>query len=273
MLAPGASTGRMPRPPDSEPRRPAPQRRRPATAAAQRAPADRRHRAGDHAPPSTTGCRRSAPAAPTTSVVVKPYTAGTPDRIAGRVRRAGRSRQRHRAGSIPTPRRSPSTAPRSRSTTRRPSSTACTSLQQLQHGHDRAGDGRRARASRMPGWSCATPNWRSSAAPIVAPIAGIVGILPIEAGNYVTTSRRSPRSTTAPGSSSTSGCPSASPARSRSARRLPATPIAQPEGRLSRQGERRRQPHRRERAARCGCGPSSPIPPTCCAPACRSRSR
>ena len=62
-------------------------------------------------------------------------------------------------------------------------------VKSLQHSNTAtavAGEGRRARRSRMPSWSCATPSSRWSAASIVAPIDGMVGILRVEAGNQVT---------------------------------------------------------------------------------------
>ena len=56
---------------------------------------------------------------------------------------------------------------------------------------------------------------------IAAPIDGIIGIVPVEVGNYVLPRRPSPPSTTDPRSWSTSGFRSASPTRSRSAPRFP----------------------------------------------------
>ena len=180
----------------------------------------------------------------------------------------------HRHGSIPRPSRSRSTAPGSRSTTPRRKLERVTVAAHRQHRHRGAGDRRRARRRAMRGWRCATPNSTLERRSITAPIAGIVGILPVEAGNYVTTetaiatiddrSQHHRRFL---------GAGALSPSMVAVGVPLTATPIARPERGARGHGQRRRQPHRRAEPHPARAGAASPTTTTRCAPACRSRWR
>ena len=89
---------------------------------------------------------------------------------------------------------------------------------------------------------------------IVSPIAGIVGILPIEAGNYVTS--QSAIATVDDRSSILVDfwVPERFAAAVKVGAQLSATPLANPEGRLCRHGLGHRQPHRREEPHAAGAG-------------------
>ena len=77
----------------------------------------------------------------------QPLHVRPPDGIPGAVRRAYRKRPGYCHGSIPRPRRSRWNAPRSRATMRRPRSSACRALRQVERGHRGAADRSRARAA------------------------------------------------------------------------------------------------------------------------------
>ena len=186
------------------------------------------------------------------SVTVNPYTSGRLTEIAvesGRARRGGHGAS---PGSIRRPRRSPSTAPGSRSTTPRPSSSASTSLRTSNTATAGAGDRRRTWRRQCAAGAARRASSRSNGASIIAPIAGIVGILPVEAGNYVT-SRDGDRHDRRPlrASSIDFWVPERFAARDRGRRAADRDADRPAERGLRRHGQRRRQPARRARAARC----------------------
>ena len=122
----------------------------------------------------------------------------------------------------------------------------------LQHGHHGAGD-----RSRTGGRQCRLALRDAELAlerrSIVAPIAGIVGILPVEAGNYVTSQTAIATIDDRSSIIVDFWVPERFAGHRQGRRAADRVADRPPRRRLRRHGQRRRQPHRRGRAARCGC--------------------
>ena len=142
----------------------------------------------------------------------------------------------------------------------------------IQHRDRGAADRCRTGAGQCRTGAARRASWRSTRRSIVAPITGIVGILPVEAGNYVTS--QSAIATIDDRSSIIVDfwVPERFAAAVKVGAQLSATPIANPERGLSPARSRRSTTASTRRAARCWSRRRSPIRPIRCAPACRSRS-
>ena len=109
----------------------------------------------------------------------------------------------------------------------------------------------------MRGWRCATRSWRSTAARSSRRSPASSASCRSRPATTSPPTRRSPRSTTAPRIIVDFWVPERFAGAMKVGGALTATPIARPERGLRRHGQRRRQPARRARAARCGCRPRS----------------
>ena len=130
-----------------------------------------------------------------------------------------RGRDRSSPGSIPTPRRSRVDRAKHRAATTRGQARPRQRAAHLQHRHRGPADRSRAGGAQCRARRCATRSWRWSAARSSRRSPASSASCPSKPATTSPASRRSPPSTTGPASSSISGCPSASPPPSRSARR------------------------------------------------------